>query len=132
MTAIKIPTAFNIDLEFEAADISQRFVAWLIDLGIRIAWLILVWIIAASSFSGTTGNIFAFWAIALPLSLYFLVFEVLMRGQTPGKKDHEPEGREYAGKPAQLQPAYDPLGIPHYGISLYSLGRYPYHFYCPL
>ncbi|HEY1165475.1 MAG TPA: RDD family protein [Chitinophaga sp.] len=86
MAAIKIPTAFNIDLEFEAADISQRFVAWLIDLAVRMAWLILVWVVAANSFSGPAGNIFAFWAIGLPLSLYFLVFEVLMRGQTPGKK----------------------------------------------
>lgn len=87
MAAIKIPTAFNIDLEFEAADISQRFVAWLIDLAIRIAWLILIWVVAASpSLSGTAGNVFSFWAISLPLSLYFLIFELAMRGQTPGKR----------------------------------------------
>jgi uncharacterized RDD family membrane protein YckC len=87
MAAIKIPTAFNIDLEFEAADISQRFVAWLIDLGIRVGYLILIWVVAAQAgWSGTTGNLFAFWAILIPISVYFLVFEVAMGGQTPGKK----------------------------------------------
>jgi len=87
MAAIKIPTAFNIDLEFEASDIGQRFVAWLIDLAIRAAYLCLVWIVVANiEWPGQSGAVFAFWAILIPVSLYFLLFEIAMKGQTPGKK----------------------------------------------
>ncbi len=35
MPNIKIPTVFNIDLEFEAADMGRRLVAYLLDLIIR-------------------------------------------------------------------------------------------------
>lgn len=87
MAAIKIPTAFNIDLEFEAADLGQRFVAWLIDLAIRIAYMVLVWVVSAnSSWSSDTRNVFSFLLITIPISLYFLVSEVLLKGQTLGKK----------------------------------------------
>jgi uncharacterized RDD family membrane protein YckC len=87
MAAIKIPTAFNIDLEFEASDIGRRFIAWLIDLAVRIAYLCLIWaVVANSGWSETGRTLFAFWSILIPISLYFLVFEIAMKGQTPGKK----------------------------------------------
>ncbi|HEU4552813.1 MAG TPA: RDD family protein [Chitinophaga sp.] len=87
MAAIKIPTAFNIDLEFEAADIGQRIAAWFIDLLVRAGYLCLILVVVANvRWSGDNGTIFAFWTILIPISFYFLVLEIFMGGQTPGKK----------------------------------------------
>jgi len=87
MAAIKIPTAFNIDLEFEASDIGQRIGAWFIDLLVRGAYLCLVLVVVSNVNWPSDGkNIFAFWSILIPISFYFLLMEMFMRGQTPGKK----------------------------------------------
>jgi uncharacterized RDD family membrane protein YckC len=87
MASIKIPTAFNIDLEFEASDISRRFIAWLIDLAIRIAYVSLVWVaISYNGWPSSLVSVLMLWLVLMPVSLYFLIFEVTMHGQTPGKR----------------------------------------------
>ncbi|WP_167021030.1 RDD family protein [Chitinophaga sp. Cy-1792] len=87
MNTIKIPTSFNIDLEFEAADIGLRFIAWLIDLVVR---AIFVWIFYTmfGTFDMTDGAFSAVTLlfVTLPALLYPLLFELFMNGQTPGKK----------------------------------------------
>lgn len=87
MASIKIPTAFNIDLDFETADIYKRFIAWLIDLAVRIAYVFLVTM--AISYNGwprSVVTVLMLWVILVPVSLYFLIFETAMQGQTPGKR----------------------------------------------
>ncbi len=42
MDKIKIPTSFNIELEFELADVMRRFFGWLMDFMIQIAYLVIV------------------------------------------------------------------------------------------
>ncbi|HEY0273450.1 MAG TPA: RDD family protein [Chitinophaga sp.] len=86
MAYIKIPTAFNIDLEFEAADSGKRLFAYLIDNVVRIAYLVLCyWLIAATIPDGVTRTVVLFFVAGLPFALYFFLTEWLMAGQSPGK-----------------------------------------------
>ena len=86
MANVKIPTSFNIELEFETANILVRFFAWFIDALIRIAFSI-AFVVTISRMHLTEtwywvlGTVFCF----LPVVLYFLIFEVTMNGMSPGK-----------------------------------------------
>ncbi|MGN7822816.1 RDD family protein [Chitinophaga varians] len=87
MSNIKIPTSFNIDLEFETADAMARFLAWLIDFGIRGAYVLLAFIaIGALNISSNARMVFIILVVTIPVMLYFLVTEIAMGGQSPGKK----------------------------------------------
>lgn len=94
MSVIKIPTSFNIDVEFEAPGFHRRFFALLLDLIIEILYLIVADKIyrmiydARNPYDESTG--YDMWSIALllllPLLLYNLVFEITTNGQSIGKK----------------------------------------------
>lgn len=87
MSIIKIPTAFNIDLEFQVADFGRRLGAYLIDLMIRLAYITLMsWLIFRVSNSETVTNMAFLVFVILPVSFYYLISEMLMDGQSPGKK----------------------------------------------
>lgn len=94
MSVIKIPTSFNIDVEFEAPEFHRRFFALLIDMVIEILYIIVAFKITSSLSSGM--NAFDedaghnMWAIELlvllPLTLYHLLMEITTNGQSIGKK----------------------------------------------
>ncbi|WP_341842347.1 RDD family protein [Chitinophaga caseinilytica] len=87
MPNIKIPTVFNIDLEFEAADLGRRLVAYLLDLIIRVAYvLVAMYFIEKADLSSTDRSVIYSVVVLLPVSLYYLVSELLMRGQSLGKR----------------------------------------------
>ncbi|HVI47429.1 MAG TPA: RDD family protein [Chitinophaga sp.] len=87
MSNIKIPTSFNIDLEFETADVMRRFFAWLIDFGIRLCYYLFVLLTLTSFRMSYEGNaVLYILVISIPVMSYFLVTEIAMGGQTPGKK----------------------------------------------
>ncbi|GEP94953.1 RDD family protein [Chitinophaga cymbidii] len=87
MSIIKIPTAFNIDLEFEVADFGRRLAAYVIDLLIRIAYVALMsWLIYRVIGVEGDGDMPFFIFVMLPVSLYYLISEMLMSGQSLGKK----------------------------------------------
>ncbi len=93
MAVIKVPTNFNIDLEFEIPEFYRRFFALLIDMVmeyfyLRIASEILISIQRnAGSGDDAQHNL---WAIGLllfvPVTVYHLVMEITMNGQSIGKK----------------------------------------------
>ncbi|MBV8253856.1 MAG: RDD family protein [Chitinophaga sp.] len=89
MSTIKIPTSFNIDLEFQAAEIGQRFLAWLIDTVIRTVFVV-VFVLIVGSMKDIINNdglsVLFLLVIVIPVMLYPLLFEMYMNGQTPGKK----------------------------------------------
>lgn len=86
MSIIKIPTAFNIDLEFQAADFGRRLGAYLIDLMIRLAYIALMaWLIYRLAGTRQADLVF-FILVMLPVSFYYLISEILMGGQSLGKK----------------------------------------------
>jgi uncharacterized RDD family membrane protein YckC len=105
MASVKIPTSFNIDLEFETANIWMRFAAWLIDLMIKGGFmLIMKFILGYMHYSETVTYVLYFFAYILPNTFYFLASEILMNGQTPGKRMMNMRVRNmHGGKPSISQ-----------------------------
>ncbi|MBL0274318.1 MAG: RDD family protein [Chitinophagaceae bacterium] len=93
MAVIKVPTNFNIDVEFEIPEFYRRLISLLIDVLIeyfylRIAGEIYKDIVYNSS--GGTDSGYNMQAIGLllflPILLYHVVLEITMNGQSIGKK----------------------------------------------
>lgn len=112
MAAIKVPTNFNIDLEFEIPEFYRRLVALLIDFIIlyfyyRIASRLFTEIVRSSNLfeEDTWHNLVAVWLILfLPLLLYHVVMEITMNGRSVGKKIMGLQVvNENGGKPAISQ-----------------------------
>jgi uncharacterized RDD family membrane protein YckC len=91
MPLIKISTVFNIDLEFETADIPRRILAYFVDFTL----LVLYFMVAKYFLYGSTMPLgFQFQqimgldilVISTPMLLYSLVSEILLHGQSIGKK----------------------------------------------
>jgi len=95
MATIKVPTTFNIDVEFEIPEFYRRMLALLIDMLVeffyfRIAAWIYDSIASTTSRSLDTDSQYNLWWIGLlffmPVLVYHLVFEITMNGQSIGKK----------------------------------------------
>ncbi|MGZ3839468.1 MAG: RDD family protein [Flavisolibacter sp.] len=88
MSIIKVTTNFNIDLEFEAAPFYKRLLAWLLDTIILIIFLILAarMIISLSYTVGEEALSALFTLLIIPYLTYHLVCEILMNGQSIGKR----------------------------------------------
>lgn len=94
MTAIKVPTSFNIDVEFEIPEFYRRLISLLTDMLIeyfylRIAAEIYKSIIRSSDFfdDDTRYNLQAVGLLLfLPIFIYHIVLEITMNGQSIGKK----------------------------------------------
>ena len=94
MAAIKVPTSFNIDVEFEIPEFYRRLIALLIDFLIeyfyfRIALEFYKSIARGSNFmdADTSYNLQALIILLfLPLLIYHVVLEITMNGQSIGKK----------------------------------------------
>jgi uncharacterized RDD family membrane protein YckC len=87
MADIKIPTSFNIDLEFESADIVKRFLAWLIDFAIRLCYILLAYSVLTSFRMNIEANLVTYILLVfIPIMFYFPIMEIGMSGSTPGKK----------------------------------------------
>lgn len=94
MSQIAINTSQNVNINFNISNIGERFLAFLIDGAIRIAYLLLIYyvffdffnlnryLMGMDQWSQRAISI----AIAFPASIYPLVMESLMEGQTPGKR----------------------------------------------
>ncbi len=95
---IKIRTPESVELEFRLAGIGSRTVALIIDyliwgtalIGLLLIWTIVLW--QLQEFFPTNRNI-GLWLTAISLLIsfavyccYFIVFETLWQGQTPGKR----------------------------------------------
>lgn len=91
---LSIDTPEQINLEYELAGPGSRFMALFVDLMIQLIAVIVVLIVM--SFAGIAFNPFRSsgnWMLALMLLLifsvqwgYFAIFEILWKGQTPGKR----------------------------------------------
>jgi uncharacterized RDD family membrane protein YckC len=91
MSLIRIQTPFNIELEFEIAEFHKRLLAYIIDFGLLILYFIamkhLYYGSGTPDYSYLESHIgIDILTISLPMLLYSLVCEVLMHGQTIGKK----------------------------------------------
>ncbi|HMK26194.1 MAG TPA: RDD family protein, partial [Chitinophagaceae bacterium] len=94
MAAIKVPTNFNIELDFEIPEFYRRMIALLIDMLIQYFYLR----IAGEIYDSIESNTDYFntdtrydmravgWLLVLPIMLYHFVLEITMNGQSIGKK----------------------------------------------
>ncbi|HEV7780384.1 MAG TPA: RDD family protein [Chitinophagaceae bacterium] len=93
MAVIKVPTNFNIDVEFEIPEFYRRLVALLIDVMIQYFYLRIAGAIYESIQSraiwddDTAYNLQAVeLLLTLPVLVYHVVMEITMNGQSIGKK----------------------------------------------
>lgn len=92
MPAIRIPTNFNIDLEFETPEFHRRMFAWFIDLMIQLFYLFIAFRIYGNyverSFNDETYENIP-WMIRIllvPVIIYHIVSEMMLNGQSIGKR----------------------------------------------
>ena len=88
MSTIRVTTNFNIDLEFEAAPFYKRLFAWLLDSVILIIYVILAIKLMDQYLSKSDQESLSAWFMLLiiPYLTYHLFCEILMGGQSIGKK----------------------------------------------
>lgn len=87
MPAVQINTVFNIDLEFEVAPIHKRLAAYFIDFVLLIIYLYSMKYLLYTGFElGYDHMGLDILVISLPMLLYSLATELLLNGQTIGKK----------------------------------------------
>ena len=92
MGVIQIATPFNIDLEFEIAEFHKRFFAYLIDFTLLVLYFVSMKYFYYGGFNRVTNEVLQshvgidIITISIPMLLYSLVTEVMMHGQTFGKK----------------------------------------------
>jgi uncharacterized RDD family membrane protein YckC len=92
MSIIQIATPFNIDLEFEIAEFHKRLLAYVVDFCILLLYLIIMKNLYYGRFNHVSPDILERHAgvdiltISVPMLLYSLVSELLLHGQTVGKK----------------------------------------------
>ncbi len=86
MSSISIITPQNIELEYELGSVGDRIVAGLIDTAIIAAYIIIMIIILSLSKIQGSGIQILMVLMYLPVCFYTLVSELLMNGQTVGKR----------------------------------------------
>lgn len=92
MSQIDITTSQNVNITFTLASIGERIVAFFLDAAIMFAYIVLISLLLDKFFSISLYSMDSWSARAvmiiffLPVSFYALACEILMEGQTFGKK----------------------------------------------
>lgn len=94
MGVIKVPTTFNIDVEFEIPEFYRRLIALLIDMAVQFCYFKIadeIFDVIASRnnpFDQDSGSDLRAYAMLLwlPIAFYHVVLEITMNGQSIGKK----------------------------------------------
>lgn len=81
MDRLAINTTQNVNIEYEAAGIGDRAIATIIDMIIILSYLSTAFLIAGDSPSIGLATV-----ISLPFVFYFLLSEIILNGQTIGKR----------------------------------------------
>lgn len=85
MDNFQIETAQNISITQNVAGVGERILAYILDGLIMVSYILIVsMLMSGAEFSGSAEWVFIM-VVGLPLFLYFLVWESLWNGQTPGK-----------------------------------------------
>ncbi len=84
MQTIPVRTTQNVVINYPVASVGHRIAAYLVDLAILIMYVFVV--IFLMDLVGIDAYSWFFLLIVLPFVFYDILFEVLMDGQSPGKK----------------------------------------------
>lgn len=86
MRTIDILTSQNVTINYELAELRDRIFAWILDMVVLSLGSALLLTLLPNILSSDALNYF-YYLLIIPLYLcYFLLFEILMDGQTPGKR----------------------------------------------
>lgn len=89
MKTVDVITSHNISIDYEAASVVNRGIALFLDLLIMFVYSLIMFVLvfssAMSARSFEMAEILINIMVALPLMFYSLMFEYLLKGQTPGK-----------------------------------------------
>lgn len=86
MNTIHITTSQNIDVEYDLASLGERIAGYMIDLLIVIAYVIILMLINSYSHTLLGDNEWIVFLFFLPILFYDLACEILLNGQSVGKK----------------------------------------------
>ncbi len=87
MDNFQIETAQNVSIQQNAASAAVRIGSYLLDLLILILYFVLcVWLLESLGLNTGFDAWVTYLIISLPMFFYHLAFEVLMNGQSPGKR----------------------------------------------
>lgn len=92
MATIRVPTSFNIDLEFEMAEFHRRLFAWVIDVILQILYIVIAIeilkaaVTASDFFDDSTKLKMISLLLPLPIFFYHPLCEIFLKGQSIGKK----------------------------------------------
>ncbi|MEJ7609867.1 MAG: RDD family protein [Ferruginibacter sp.] len=88
MSTVRINTAFNVALDFTVAPFHKRLFAYIIDFTLLVIWLFAMKYLLYESLGLSIRNNMGFdiLVISIPMLFYSIVTELLMNGQTVGKK----------------------------------------------
>lgn len=89
MSVLSINTSFNIQLDFECAPFGKRLLAFIIDQLILIVYYFaIVWMTGLNLIDdlGEDTSMLWYYILSIPALLYHLIFEILLKGESPGKK----------------------------------------------
>ncbi|GIV37419.1 MAG: RDD family protein [Cyclobacteriaceae bacterium] len=84
MQTIPVRTTQNVVINYPVASVGDRIAAYLVDLAILIMYVFVVVFLFDSV--GVSAYVWLFLTIVLPFAFYDLLFEIIMDGQSPGKK----------------------------------------------
>ena len=85
MTTVRIDTAQNVSIEYEVASIGDRIVAAMLD-GTIVAATVLFLVLLVSSVDTGSIDQWLYVSLFVPAALYHLLCEMLMSGQSLGKR----------------------------------------------
>lgn len=102
MSDVGIHTAQNISIEFKLAGLGERIAAYVIDLLIIVAYLIGMGILIDTLGLNGTGWSWYMTILYAPVFLYHLIFELIMNGQSPGKRQMKIRVMLAEGQPAGI------------------------------
>lgn len=90
MASIKVPTTFNIDVEFEIPEFYRRLLALILDMIVQVVYVIIsskaISLLFEDAGQYVLSEVLGYFIVLLPLLIYHVLLEVLMNGQSIGKK----------------------------------------------
>jgi len=88
MAVIKVPTNFNIDVEFEIPEFYRRMLALLVDMIIEFCYVYVAIRILSNLYPNSDDDAMRAysWLLFAPYFLYHLIMEITLNGQSLGKK----------------------------------------------
>ena len=104
---LSVQTAQNVDLAMAPAGLGERILAWLADIIIVIGYYLLAaWTLTEIGASSEWTYILV---LGLPVLLYHLAFEVLLRGPHAGQAGAPPQGGPHRRRAADAEPVPAPV-----------------------